>query len=218
MSIYGVDVYEGDGQITWPKVARYAKFAIVKISEGDHIDSLATSERIQKAREAGLTVGGYVFLRPKPGRTGADEVKIFLDQCRKIGLYDGSHKPCIRPVLDFEASAFDTNTRVGRYRTRLYLRQAIREVRRELGGRHPIIYTGAWFADDTVGLKWNIGCALWVASYTPKPLIPTAWRKVGAMLWQFTDHQVVDGIAQPCDANVYVGPGDAAGFHSHLCI
>jgi GH25 family lysozyme M1 (1,4-beta-N-acetylmuramidase) len=218
MSIRGVDIYEGDGQVTWPKLAQWAQFAIVKVTEGDYHDSLASAERIQRAREAGVMVGGYCFLRPKPGRSGADEVKIFLDACRAIGLYDKSGHHAIRPVLDFEASAFDTSTTVGKFRTRAYLRGAIREVRRQLGGRHPIIYSGAWWLDDTVGLKWTSGCPLWVASYTHQPIIPTAWAKQGAMLWQYTDHQVVPGISRPVDANVYVGPGGEAGFRSHLCI
>jgi len=216
--VHGVDVYEGDGQITWPKVAKHSHFAIIKISEGDLIDSLATPERVQRAREAGLIVGGYCFLRPKPGRTGAQEVQIFLKHCRKIGLYDDSRRPTIRPVLDFEASAFDTNTRIGRYRTRLYLRQAIGEIRKQLGGRHPLVYTGAWFADDTVKLGWNLGCPLWVASYTDHPIIPTAWNRRQTFIWQFTDKALVDGIAKPCDLNTYIGPDGVKGFRRHLVI
>ena len=214
--IHGVDVFEGDGQVSWPQVKKFAEFAYIKISEGDYIDSSATALRVQQAREAGVLLGGYVFLRPKAGRAGAEEVRIFLDHARKIGLYDGKHK-ALRPVLDFEASGFDVTTRVGRFRTRLYLQQAIREVRKQLGGRHPVIYTGEWWTSQ-IGLRWNGGCDVWAASYTAKPIVPAAWTKRGALLWQYTDRAVVPGIQKPCDANVYLGPDGLAGLRARLLI
>lgn len=215
--IHGPDVFEGEGSVDWKAVAKSgAKFAIFKISEGDYMDSLATEKRVKEIRAAGLIAGAYYFMRPKPGRTGAEEFRIFYEKGLEIGLWKRDKQTVrdLRPVLDCEATAFDTTTVAGRYRTRLYIRQAIRECIK-LTGHRPIIYTGKWFWEDTIKCKWSLNCPLWLASYPTKPdayealpvsWIPKAWNGKAA-LWQYTDKQKVPGIKTPADYNIFVGAG-----------
>ena len=204
MGVYGIDVFEGDGDITWQDVAGNSeRFAWIKLTEGTLVDSRATLERVSAMRHAGVIPGGYVFLRPRPGRRGDWEARFALDHARKIGLYhrDRGRVKDLRFALDFEATAFP-DTVFGRWKTRRYLRQAIDEVIRQLG-RRPIIYTGAWFADP-VGVKASTvrGCPVWTASYTRKPIVPHAWTQ--ATFWQFTDQGHVPGIASDVDRNKYM--------------
>lgn len=225
--IHGPDVYEGDGNIDWKALAKSgAKFAIIKLSEGDYIDPSATAERVKQARAAGLTVGGYAFLRPKAGRTGGQEFDIMYKKGLEIGLWqrDGQKVRDLRPVLDCEASGFDTNTVRGRYQTRVYIRDAINRCVKVTGHR-PIIYTGKWFWEDTINCKWSKACPLWLASYPTNPdavqqlppsWVPAPW-KGKADLWQFTDHQKAPGIKGGCDYNIYTGKdGSYAAFISTL--
>jgi lysozyme len=212
---HGPDVYEGDGNIDWKAVAKAgARFGIIKLSEGDYIDKSATKARVDEMRKAGLIVGGYVFLRPKAGRNGAEEFDTMYKKGLEIGLWqrDKQRVRDLAPVLDCEASGFDTTTIRGRYQTRVYIRDAINRCIKVTGHR-PIIYTGKWFWEDTINCKWSKACPLWLASYPTKPdayealhalWVPTAW-KGKADLWQYTDQHKSPGIKTPCDYNIYVG-------------
>jgi lysozyme len=226
--VHGVDVYEGDGDIDWRKVSAAGnQFAITKISEGmpsqgwAAVDPRATADRIKAIRNAGMIAGGYAFLRPKSGRTGAAEARLLVEHGKSIGLWQRDHQRVrdIRPVLDCEASGFDLTTASGRRATRVYVRDAVREVKR-LTGHAPIIYTGKWWWDQTQEeqLRWtwhSFGCPLWLAAYVtdPAPYIPRGWRRPA--IWQFTDKARVDGIDQPCDRNVFTG-GDRSHFINQL--
>jgi GH25 family lysozyme M1 (1,4-beta-N-acetylmuramidase) len=116
---------------------------------------------------------------------------------------------------DFEETHFDTNTRIGRWQTRSYVRDAIKEVKR-LTGHAPIIYTGGPFWNQ-FGFKWNLGCPLWLAAYVPSDqlgrYVPKPWR--APSLWQFTDKHNSPGISQPCDWSVYLA-GDVHHFRRTL--
>jgi hypothetical protein len=210
--IYGVDVYEGDGDIDWRAVSAAGNsFAIVKVSEGDYMDSRSTPERIAAIRASGMTAGAYVFLRPKSGRSGRVEARTLVERGMDIGLWRRDRQTVrdIRPVLDCEASGYDLGTVAGRRATRVYIRDAVREVVR-LTGHRPMIYTGKWWWEQTQEdrLRWtwhDWQCPLWLAAYVsdPAPYLPRGWQR--AAMWQYTDRARVDGISQPCDRNVYLG-------------
>jgi GH25 family lysozyme M1 (1,4-beta-N-acetylmuramidase) len=215
--VNGIDVYEGDNDIQWQDVAASGeRFAWIKLTEGDLVDSRATAERVSAMRHAGVIPGGYVFLRPRPGRRGDWEARFALDHARKIGLYraDRGRVKDLRFALDFEATAFP-DTVFGRWKTRRYLRQAIDEVIRQLG-RRPIIYSGAWFCDPQgVSARTVRGCPLWTASYTAKPIVPAAWKV--ADFWQFTDRGQIPGIDSKVDRNKYL-LGDLNSLKAHHTI
>ena len=223
--VHGPDIFEGEASVDFAKAAAHgAKFVIFKISEGDYMDSRATKARVKAIRDAGMIAGAYVFLRPKAGRTGAQEFQIFYNKGLSLGLWKRDQQTVrdIRPVLDCEDTGFNTDTVLGRLQTRRYIRSAIKECKR-LTGHLPIIYTGKWWWEETIKCRWSLGCALWLASYPadgstvakpPVSWLPSAWKTVE--LWQFTDHYKCPGINNPCDYNIFVGKGGAAGFRSRL--
>src|SRR5438045_1974638 len=98
--VQGFDVSENNGGRVSFGAAKKAghEFVFIKINEGDYLDHKAGAF-VQSARKAGLVVGGYNYLHPKQGRTGAQEFDIFYAQCKKLGLCKPGD---FRPVLDVE--------------------------------------------------------------------------------------------------------------------
>lgn len=194
----GIDVYEGDGDIDWHKVKGAGHyFAICKVSEGvDFRDKSWSAKRVKAMRQAEVRIGVYHFLRPKPGRSGADEMQFFIAHARSAGW----GKPGdIRPVIDFEA------TTMSPARTLRYLIEAINECKK-LTGKPPIIYTGGPFWNENTGsCKDSFGCQLWLAAYVknPEQYLPAAWKKSGWAIWQHTDQGAVPGVqAKNVDQNI----------------
>ena len=99
----GIDVYEGDGDIDWAKVKSDGyEYVFCKTSEGgDWKDPSWNRERVHAIRKAGLKLGVYHFLRPKPGRQGRDEMSFFIKQARSAGWGEPGD---LRAVIDFEAT------------------------------------------------------------------------------------------------------------------
>lgn len=194
----GIDVSTHNGQIDWSDVAAAGiDFAVQKISEGDFLDPTATAERIALMRRVGILPGGYVYLRPRNGRTGAQEVRQhFWARCTQIGLY-GRQRPALRPVLDIEESALD---RAG---TLTYVTSAIRAVR-ALTGRLPIIYAGSFWRELGVRER-GINCPLWYPEYGVRAptirLVPSPWKAEDIAIWQYTDRGRVAGVRADVDRN-----------------
>lgn len=215
--VHGPDVSDWEGSVEWKQVAESgAQFAVFKISEGvDRVERLATPQRVKEIRAAGLTAGAYHYLHPRPGRSGAIEARLFIERGKRLGLWQRDNQLVrdLRPVLDFEETHFPTNTRIGRYRTRLYVRQAIKEVIR-LTGHAPIIYTGGPFWNQ-FGFKWNLKCELWLAAYDSSfsKWVPKPWWKPA--LWQYTDSKTVPGINSKCDYSVFL-LGNSSEFRARL--
>lgn len=71
----GIDVYEGDGSINWPRVkAGGIAFAYVRGAYGDRRDSLA-HQNFVGAKSAGLPVGLFHFFRATRGRSSQDHAR-----------------------------------------------------------------------------------------------------------------------------------------------
>src|SRR3954453_11416977 len=69
----GIDVSNNNGSIDWGAVHRAGyRFCWAKAGEGDWKDPTFV-DNIRRAGAAGLKVGGYHFVKPKPGRSGAEE-------------------------------------------------------------------------------------------------------------------------------------------------
>lgn len=196
MSVSGIDVSENNGRIDWTKVRHAGKrFAFVKVNEGDYRDHQA-HDNVVGARGAGLLVGGYDFLRPRAGRTGAEEFDIFWARAKSIGLgRDGS----LRPVADVEATGFTGATAA--FRTRRYVYSWLNRCVK-VTGKRPIIYTASWFWDGVMKAKNPHGCKLWVAAYNNHPAVPAGFDHIS--FHQYTDKGNVPGVAGNCDLNTYL--------------
>ena len=194
----GIDVSTHNGSVDFKRVYKAGyRYVVCKTSEGgDWKDPTWKKARVQAVRDSGLKLGVYHYLRPKAGRTGADEAKFFIKQAKVMGW----GKPGdLRPVIDFEETALNNS------RTVEYLAQAVREIK-ALTGKSPIIYTGGPFWDEhTNSSKDAMGCPLWLAAYVKKPeqYLPAAWKKAGWSIWQFTATGGVDGVPTPnVDQNI----------------
>lgn len=181
----GIDVSNNQSSVDFKKVkgAGY-EFAYIKAGEGDWKDPNFIAN-VEHADAAGLKVGAYQFLRPKTGRTGAQEAKFFIDRLHSAALGKGD----LCPVLDVEATTLD------RPGTANYVESFLAAMRS--AGFNPIIYTGTWFWDPKVGRK--IDAPLWIAAYqSNEPKLPIGWDKY--VIWQYTDKESVPGVGK-CDAN-----------------
>jgi lysozyme len=196
MPVKGIDVSSNNGQIDFHKVkADGIDFVFVKVSEGDWMDPTAAAH-VKGTKAAGLLVGGYNFIRPRAGRTGAQEFDLFFNNCRALTL---DKRGCLRPVIDVEA------TKLGPEDTRRYVQSWIHRCV-ERTGKHPIVYTGNWFWEGTMQeFRHSWGCKLWIAAYTPdwRQHIPKAWRG-HASFHQHTDKGRVAGIKGDVDLNTYL--------------
>lgn len=167
------------------KAAGHA-FVYLKAGEGDWTDPTFLA-RVKAARHAGLLVGAYHFVRPKAGRTGAQEAAFFVHRLQAAGLGKGD----LRPAVDIEA------TELSIAGTRDYTLAFAREVQK-LMGVAPLIYTYASFN----GGNWGAGFApfgLWIAAYQAKPpTLPAPWTSYAA--WQFTSSAQVPGVGK-CDVS-----------------
>lgn len=222
MSVEGVDVSNQNGSVNWRAVRSAGRyFAVCRCSEGDLLDRTLTRQRVAAIRDAGMIAGAYVFLRPRPGRTGDVEARTFWHHARAAGLYTPDRQRVIdvRPVLDVEATAWDLGSRYGRLKTRRYINQAARELRRLTGGRRPIIYTGRWFWDE-LGYRYvPEDCPLWLAAYTRtwEPHVPKTWDR--PLIWQYSgDTAHVPGVPGACDLDRYLGTDGQRGFREKACI
>jgi len=185
---HGFDVSNNNGRIDFKQAKKAGQdFVWIKAGEGDWKDPTFQGN-VKAAVAAGLEVGGYQFLRPKKGRTGAQEAKFFIDRLDAAGLGKGD----LRPVLDVEATTLDVKG------TRQYVQSFVNSM--QAHGFRPAIYTGAWFWDPHVGNE-NFGLPLWVSGYVPesKLVLPKAWDSYA--VWQYDDKGHVPGVVGGVDVN-----------------
>jgi lysozyme len=183
----GLDVSNLQGAIDWPKVhAAGYRFCWVKAGEGDWRDP-DFIRNVKAAKAAGLKVGAYHFLRPKPGRTGAQEAVYFIARLKEAGLGKGD----LMPALDVEATTLDHQATLNYVAS---FGQALRAA-----GFKPCLYTYPSF----LGGKWSAAFAtypLWLAAYqSHEPTPPQPWRSY--VCWQNASDAHVPGVAGKCDVD-----------------
>jgi lysozyme len=182
----GIDVSHYQGRVDFAKLKKAGfDFAIVQSGDGDYRDPTFAAN-VKAATAAGLHVGAYHFVRPKPGRTGAQEARLFIDRLRATGLGRGD----LRPTLDVEATKLD---RAG---THAYVAAFVKAMQN--AGYEPMIYTGAWFWDPNMPAD-DFGLPLWVSGYVPEHdlRLPKPWTHYA--IWQYGDHGHVPGTSGPVD-------------------
>lgn len=185
---HGFDVSNNNGRIDFNAAKKGGQdFVWIKAGEGDWKDP-DFQANVKAAVAAGLEVGGYQFLRPRAGRTGAQEAAFFIARLEAAGLGKGD----LRPVLDVEATKLDQAA------TRNYVRSFVSAM--QAHGFRPAVYTGAWFWDPHVGDE-SFGLPLWVSGYVPEKdlRLPRAWSSYA--VWQYSDKGRVPGVNGGCDVN-----------------
>jgi lysozyme len=187
----GVDVSDWQGEIDFRALrAGGAAFVVSKLSEATSPTRLGRSN-VEAAREAGLRVFGYHFLRAGGARGQAEA---FARELLAVGL------ACERPYVDFEDDGSSVPSADD-------LLRFLRELP-ELGvlGR-PLVYA-------SVGKIVGAGLArrpevaevadLWLARWAASPgEVPAPWRADQVVLWQRGVGRE-PGIRGPVDEDVMV--------------
>ncbi|MGW7514774.1 glycoside hydrolase family 25 protein [Streptomyces sp. NPDC054796] len=165
MTVRGIDVssYQSTGYST-----KDLDFVIVKATEGTSYINPKQVAQAKRAREAGLVVGFYHFLRGSSGMK--EQARYFVEKCASL------HGDML--FADWEDPSVSCAEKD----------QFLAEVKRLRGKTHRVgLYCNVdyWTRRDTTS---NAGDALWIAQYNGKPGKPSvkhAWR-----FHQYTDNPI----------------------------
>jgi lysozyme len=184
----GIDVSEFQGAIDWQAVAGSGKsFAFIRTGDGSYRDKQFSSNWLG-AKNAGLVVGAYHFLRP--GVDGAEQADI----CIQMSGGGGGVLPI---TIDVETPSDPDSLRD------LVLAFADEVVSQT--GRNPIIYVspGVWGSNvSPTGLESR--CPLWVANWeVSDPVLPSGWSSWS--FWQYSSTGTCPGISGGVDLDRFQG-------------
>jgi GH25 family lysozyme M1 (1,4-beta-N-acetylmuramidase) len=213
---YGIDVYAGNGVITWTTVkSANITFAWTKATEGTYYEDTNFVKNEVNGKAAGLYMGAYDFCRPDENAP-ATEANFFWNFAKNYIKNDGK---TLMPMLDFET--FNGVTGASSYAD--WVNQWCFDVQTNAAAAGvsvtPVIYCsacsgacdlssedavwGAWIADyngqnPQTGTPWSVctSCEAWG---------PGIWN-----FWQFTSTTNVPGVPGTyssgyCDADVFNG-------------
>jgi GH25 family lysozyme M1 (1,4-beta-N-acetylmuramidase) len=200
-TVKGMDVSYYQGTIDWNAVAADGVvYAFIRTSDGSFHDPQFDNYWAQ-SRAAGVKHGAYHFFRPE-----SDPIAQADYLLGKIGgKLEADDLP---PVLDVEAAdgIAAANIASGIQQWSDHVEAAI--------GRKPIIYTGMYFWQDSVGNASMPQNPLWHAQYTSAscPSIASSWSDW--TFWQYTSTGSVGGISGGVDVDRF--NGDATAFQGFL--
>lgn len=210
---YGIDVYEGQGTITWSSVKSAGiTFAWAKATEGTtYIDpDFAANEVNGKA--AGVYMGAYDFAQPQK-ISPETEAEYFWNVASNYVKNDGK---TFMPMLDYETFP---GTVVGATSYADWANQWCADVQAlaASGGVSvtPVIYISACNTTELSSLDaWTLP---WIANYngdsssTGNPwegadcTEDEIWGSGVWDLWQFSDDASISGVSGACDEDVFNG-------------
>ncbi len=189
----GIDVSFYQGAFNWTTVKDAGvEFAFIRVSDGLGYRDSQFARSWTEAKRAGVIRGAYQFFRP--GESAIAQADLLVDAMGTLAPGD------LPPVIDVEATsglgaatvAARVQTWVDRVRTRT--------------GRTPIVYTGKYFWQDSVGNSAAFKTLpLWLAQYTSAacPNLPDAWSSW--KFWQYSDRGSIRGISGGVDVNRFNG-------------
>ena len=192
---FGIDVSTYQNNIDWNAVAGAGvKFAFIRVSDGlTHYDDQYDANW-PGAKAAGVMRGTYQFFRSNLDPIAQADLLI-----EHMGSLDAGDLP---PVADVESTdGVDNATRAQK------LQQWLDHVEAATGVT-PIIYTGGYFWQDSVGADFS-RYPLWHAGYTGgncPSTIADQWSDWA--FWQFTSTGTVAGIGNDVDENNFNGTVD----------
>jgi GH25 family lysozyme M1 (1,4-beta-N-acetylmuramidase) len=226
----GIDVSSIDKsqKVDWQKVkSTGCLFAIFRGTYNTWVDP-SWSTQAQKAKDAGLTVGAYLFpVMSKKAPSAAQQVAAFV---KTVGPLTEKEFP---PVLDVEfAMPGISSTERSRPELLVWIREAVAELKKAYG-ISPIIYTSAriWDGEDPDALNIDalgatpelLECPLWLARYPyrvridavgdsigekriveslPLPPVPKAWGPENVWIHQYQGNALsFPGFSLPVDLN-----------------
>jgi lysozyme len=192
----GIDVSVYQGAIDWPAVAAAGiKFVSIKATEGTTETDPRLAANWAGARAANITRTAYHFAHPSlPAEAQAEHFVAAVVAAGGLA----PNTSTMQLMLDLEDADHLPPAQVWAW-VRAFMARL-----QALTGRPGIIYTGYYFWRDDVGNPTdNLNAPLWIAAYTPAPLVPPAWR--GWTFWQHTSSGSVPGITGRVDLDTFAG-------------
>ena len=202
--LLGIDIYHGDGTITWTQVVAAPKqFAWAKATEGINYTDPTFTTNMTNGLSAGIAIAGYHFAHPELNSASA-EASYFL------GVAGSYIKTCaLPPVLDFETTGSLTGAQLTTWAV------AWMNAVKTATGITPIIYTDGSIA-TSMGSSVT-AFPLWIAapdgSSTAQPSNIGVWTT-----WAFKQYSwtgTVSGIPGSSGAvDLDVFNGDVTAFNN----
>ncbi len=206
--VNGIDVasyqHSNGAAIDWTAVAGSGvEFAYVKATEGTTYVNPYYQSDAQAAKQAGLYVGAYAYVRPDSNDAVAQADKLLT--VAPVAS-DGRTLP---PMIDIEwpysgSGVSDACWGLTPTQMSTWLRSFVDRVHARIG-RAPTIYTNNFWWDPCTGNNTTFGSSpLSIAHYNGSPTpLPLGWANW--TFWQHTDAATVPGIVGGVDADVFNG-------------
>jgi lysozyme len=200
--IQGVDVSDDQGNFDWESA--HVKFGYAQVSDGLHFKDSTFDQNWSRMKTAGVLRGAYQYFEPEDDET--EQANMVVAKVGHLGAGD------LPAMIDVEKTGGLGGSEVGD-RVLRWLQIV------EAGtGVKPIIYTGSYFWEGSVGTDLKT-YPIWIAAYGPScPSLPqdgwTNWT-----MWQYSDggghldHDVFNGTLDELKALV----GPVAGKNGSDC-
>ncbi len=193
--VIGIDVSQYQSDIDWDALAASGEveFAYIRVGNGLGTDT-KFARNWPAARRVGIKRGAYQYFRP--GMDALEEAQHYLAVINESGGYLADDLP---PMIDVETTDDQSSATIVEA-----VRIWVEYIEQETGMR-PVIYTGSYFWDDSVGSDAFSDYHVWTAHYTdaPCPLTSSSWARW--TIWQFTSTGRVTGIEGNVDINRFDG-------------
>jgi lysozyme len=202
--LQGLDVNHANAVTSWSAVAAAKQFVILKATQSTDFVDNEYGDRRPLAKDAGLTVGAYLFFDYT--QAGDSQAELYIST---VGDLDGELPPAVdvelvpiphtNPVKYKPVPAFDVAV------SRL---EGCLDALEARYGVPPLIYTSRGMWDAVTNNPSGFGrYPLWVASTLDPPTMPVGWSG-----WVFHQHGVgaCPGCEKPVDLDRF--NGDAAAL------
>jgi GH25 family lysozyme M1 (1,4-beta-N-acetylmuramidase) len=156
-TVYGLDVYAGNGTMNWPLIAGGGKdFSWVKATEGTYYQDANLGTNETNGTAAGMLIGCYDFAQPA-SYSPTTEADYFINFASSKGAFAAGK---LAPALDLETGL--GGAVVGASSLSAWAQAWCNEVIAKTGA-HPVIYCNQNYASNLTSAV--ISNPLWVASY-----------------------------------------------------
>lgn len=193
---YGIDVYNGDGEIDWQKVkAAGMDFVIIKLGDSNRKD-IMFEKNYTGAKAAGLDVGVYFYTYSTDAVGAKKDAELTLN-------YLGGKKleyPVFYDMEDYKSylpSELPVDTRTEMIYT--YVNEIIK------GGYYPGVYTNVnWITNKFSEKEMCNMFDIWIARYPSTTNYKNVLNEYSSKysMWQYSDTGSVNGIEGDVDMNV----------------
>lgn len=188
--VEGLDLSHWQPDVVWKKVAAKYGFVFLKASEALQTKDKSYDGHLKGARDQGMKVGAYHFLRPD--FSAEAQANFFL---KVAGIQKGD----LLPVLDLEQ-----HSRAG-MKHDVQVALQFMDIVAQAVGKLPILYASPSFINELGNPQEFYEHPLWIANYgVAAPNVPPPFNSWA--FWQYQEQGKVDGIkASGVDHNYFAG-------------